>query len=584
VDPKQLVKWAEQVVAAGPIELADQIAWRRHLLGLACYRAGRFEEAAAHLTDADDSSWPQHFASWPVLALVHHRLGHAAQARKWLDQGNEKWRKNIPLSRGVGSQVIEVSQGDAAWFDWLIFLYLLAEANTMILGHHGEADCLDLLRRGYLHMKLGESKSAEKELQAAVNGREKDASAWLARGRVYLLLGEEERAQADFAKVLELNSTDPMLQEARWKALGDFHWQQGHFTDGVQAWQKAARALEAISQPQDDTHTQEIILRWRALGASYVKAGLWSEASACFDRLLRAEFRQARDINDNIRCQDYIRCALLRLRTGNVAGYRKDCTVIHEFMEKPVDFKEGGPVAFTWACALDNRANLDPVQVLKWSKQIVAVQSWNWPQHVHALASYRAGRFEQAVTFANKSVASVTWPGYNSNLPLLALAQHRLGHADEARKWLEKANREWRERSPLAHSITAPNVLPISAHGSDFWQVLWQDWLIFQHLLAEANTMILGHRGEADYLELLHEAYLRTKLGETKKAEEAFQAAVRGRAKDASAWLARGRVYLLLGDKERAKADFARAYELNPQDPQIRKEFEASAGREETGW
>jgi serine/threonine protein kinase/tetratricopeptide (TPR) repeat protein len=594
VDPKQFIKWAEQKVAD---EKAGGNDWRRHVLALAYYRAGRFKEALAHANEVNEAANENPSAGHggdgnrPLLAMIHHRLGHTAEARKWLDKANEDWHRHSPLAQSLDTaNILFRPDGGAArdnyeqsWYDSLVFQILLTEANSLILGHRGEADCLDHLHQAYLRTKLGESKKAEEEFQAAVRSHEKDARAWLARGRVYLLLGDEEHTKADFAKAHELNFTEPLLHEGKWKALGDFHWQRGHFTDGVKAWQKAAQALEAIPQPKDDTHIEEIEGRWRALGASYVKAGLWSEASACFDRLLKPEFRQSRDINGYIRCQNYIRCALLRLRTGNVAGYRKDCAIIHEFMEKPVDFKEGGPVAFTWACTLDKRGDLDPVQVLKWSKQIVAVQQGAWEQHVHALASFRAGRLEQAANFANKSVIAVGWPGHNSNFPLLALVHHRLGHADEARKWLEKANREWRSRSPLAHTITAANVLPISAFGSDFWQLLWQDWLIFQHLLAEANTLILGQRGEADCLELLHEAYLRTKLGETKKADEAFQAAVHGRAKDASAWLARGRVYLLLGDKERAQADFAKAHELKSDDPQIQKEYERSGGKEKGG-
>jgi hypothetical protein len=40
---------------------------------------------------------------------------------------------------------------------------------------------------------------------------------------------------------------------------------------------------------------------------------------------------------------------------------------------------------------------------------------------------------------------------------------------------------------------------------------------------------------------------------------------------------------LLLGDKERAKAVFARAYELKPDDLQIQKEYEASGGEKKNG-
>ena len=75
-------------------------------------------------------------------------------------------------------------------------------------------------------------------------------------------------------------------------------------------------------------------------------------------------------------------------------------------------------------------------------------------------------------------------------------------------------------------------------------------------------------------LDQLHRALLHTKLGDVKRAEEEFQAAVAGRANDASAWLDRARVFVLLGKKERALADFAKALELSPQDPNIRKEYD----------
>jgi tetratricopeptide (TPR) repeat protein len=238
---------------------------------------------------------------------------------------------------------------------------------------------------------------------------------------------------------------------------------------------------------------------------------------------------------------------------------------------------------YVWACAVDNRAEVDPVQLVKGAEQIVATRDWYWPRHVLALAYYRAGRFEQAVACASMSDGEAAWPGRNSNWPVLAMAHHRLGHAEEAHKWLEQANREWRQRSPLAKTIDAANILPSSSDDPNFWQVYWQDWAIFKLLLAEANTLILGHRGEADCLDLLHRAYLHTKLGEAKKADEEFQAALSGREKVASAWLARGRVYRLLGNTDRAQADFAKAHELKPDDPQIQKEYEAFDGKVKSG-
>src|SRR5262249_11805126 len=56
-------------------------------LGAALYRAGRFEEAIQRLNTSitaqnDDGV----FGDWLFLAMAHHRLGHAAEARNWLDK------------------------------------------------------------------------------------------------------------------------------------------------------------------------------------------------------------------------------------------------------------------------------------------------------------------------------------------------------------------------------------------------------------------------------------------------------------------------------------------------------------------
>ncbi len=56
-------------------------------LGAALYRAGRFDEAIHRLEEGirkrRNTSLPQ---DWAFLALAHHRLGHGAEARRWLDR------------------------------------------------------------------------------------------------------------------------------------------------------------------------------------------------------------------------------------------------------------------------------------------------------------------------------------------------------------------------------------------------------------------------------------------------------------------------------------------------------------------
>ena len=60
---------------------------RLRILGAALYRAGRFAEAIRTLEESHrgrgDDGDPRGFA---FLALAHHRLGHRAEARRWLDK------------------------------------------------------------------------------------------------------------------------------------------------------------------------------------------------------------------------------------------------------------------------------------------------------------------------------------------------------------------------------------------------------------------------------------------------------------------------------------------------------------------
>jgi tetratricopeptide (TPR) repeat protein len=61
------------------------------LLGSALYRAGRYDDAAKRLTEASTSKPDERQTAmaytWFFLAMTHHRLGHAAEARRWLEKG-----------------------------------------------------------------------------------------------------------------------------------------------------------------------------------------------------------------------------------------------------------------------------------------------------------------------------------------------------------------------------------------------------------------------------------------------------------------------------------------------------------------
>ena len=53
---------------------------------------------------------------------------------------------------------------------------------------------------------------------------------------------------------------------------------------------------------------------------------------------------------------------------------------------------------------------------------------------------YRAGRFEDAIRQLGRSVEVHDAEGMRYDAVFLAMAHHRLGHADEARRWLRPSN------------------------------------------------------------------------------------------------------------------------------------------------
>ena len=74
-----------------------------------------------------DPIWPGEVDNWLVLALAHHRLRHAAEARRWLtraDQWIQAQRKELPAGdRGLF--------GGMHVHDWLACEILRREANVI---------------------------------------------------------------------------------------------------------------------------------------------------------------------------------------------------------------------------------------------------------------------------------------------------------------------------------------------------------------------------------------------------------------------------------------------------------------------
>jgi tetratricopeptide (TPR) repeat protein len=118
VDPAQAVDWATQVLGR------SQKPWDYHVLGMAQYRAGEFQQALQSFAKANVQAWRYREINWFALALVHHRLDHPDEARQCWNKGIRWLAREGPQGPGQPAKLPA--------FDWLAAEVLRREAEEVL--------------------------------------------------------------------------------------------------------------------------------------------------------------------------------------------------------------------------------------------------------------------------------------------------------------------------------------------------------------------------------------------------------------------------------------------------------------------
>ncbi|MGO9922542.1 MAG: protein kinase domain-containing protein [Isosphaeraceae bacterium] len=189
---------------------------------------------------------------------------------------------------------------------------------------------------------------------------------------------------------------------------------------------------------------------WVRRGWTYADMGQWDKASA--------DFAKATQFKEPDEAAWYSR-AMLHLRDGNLDGYRSICS---EMLER---FGAGA----TWTCTLSPESGAGPDHIVSLAENLLAKSSRDhWHVNQLGAALYRADRFQEAVARFTEATELSCHP-YRTNMLstwfYLAMAHHRLGHADEARRWLDRAVQGTQEAlkstaEPPAKSGNADGVIP----------------------------------------------------------------------------------------------------------------------------
>jgi serine/threonine-protein kinase len=130
-DKSRVLSVAAQRLAMTPPVASAQL-WSRHVLALACYRAGDYKKAIELLEPISkkEAVNDANVKNWLVLAMAQQQLQHHDEARSWFEPA-DKWIRR--MTRNPAAPSPDFTPPGWHWHDWL-GLRMLQEEAAGVLG------------------------------------------------------------------------------------------------------------------------------------------------------------------------------------------------------------------------------------------------------------------------------------------------------------------------------------------------------------------------------------------------------------------------------------------------------------------
>ncbi|HMC90417.1 MAG TPA: tetratricopeptide repeat protein, partial [Gemmataceae bacterium] len=454
-------------------------------LGAVLYRAGRYEDALPRLSggigvNSDQMVFATAYDCF-FLAMAHHRLGHADEARRCFDlalrsmkplgQNAPSWNRRLTLEllRREAEDLVKGKQADAAgcrataelWeklkqtdgrslYDAACYRAVAAAVIGATDKSEGAAQKVEAeaaramtwlkqaIAAGFddvAHMKQ------DKDLDA-LRGREdfkkvvadldekalNDPQRRIERGRMYAKTGRFDEAAADFAKALsQLPGSENLIPDPE-----------------ILCWPNRAGIDEAVVE-RDEVFNAVVKLRpndaqlWAARAYHSSRRGQWQQAATAMAKV--------NELAPSVHHGWYLNAPLC-LKVGDLEGYRRTC---REMLTRSARTKNPYMAERTAkTCSLIPNAVSDRELVTKLADQAVSGTEkhggYVWFVLAKGMTDYRDGRFTTAITWLGKSLSL---DRENPEVPerdalahlFLAMTHHQLGRPDEARQALDKARK-----------------------------------------------------------------------------------------------------------------------------------------------
>ncbi len=273
------------------------------------------------------------------------------------------------------------------------------------------------------------------------------ADLYARRALAHSELGNGEAARADYSKALEGNAE-------RW----DLWAGRAGVDAGLGRWEQAAADYsKAIERKSDRAEL------WIGRARAEAERGDWTKSAADFAKAIHL---------GNGEASIWRQHALALLASGDEANYRRWCERLVQRFGGSNDEAMARSVA--WTCALTSGGVRDLKPLMQRAERAVKAN----PQSADdlrrlALLLYRAGQFHAALTRLQEINQLSETKAEARDFMLMALTQQRLGRGEEAKKWLDKAEKVSQEK---AKGMANP----------------WDERLAYQMLHREAQTLVKG--------------------------------------------------------------------------------------------
>lgn len=201
-------------------------------------------------------------------------------------------------------------------------------------------------------------------------------------------------------------------------------------------WGKTREALGRVGDPTPGTEKATVLLDQR--GDLFALLGLWDRAAADYSEIDRLW----PEIPSSCHCQ-----ILALLAAGDRgAAQRARFELLNRF-RKTTSAVVANSVA--WSCVLAPLAVADadsPVRLAETAVKGFPAEEKHTALNTLGATLYRTRRFEDAIQRLEEGIQLKSGASIPQDWVFLAMAHHRLGHRDEARRWLDR----FRNRQPSA--------------------------------------------------------------------------------------------------------------------------------------